>query len=84
MKTVSFRLPDAVVAAIEKEARARRVSKSAVVRDRLGRETGEHRWTTSLEGIADLIGSVDGLPTDLSSRRKAALKATGYGRKRPR
>ena len=34
--------------------------------------------------IADLIGSVDGLPADLSARKKSRLKATGYGRKRPR
>jgi hypothetical protein len=34
--------------------------------------------------IADLVGSVDGLPADLSGRRKAYLRTTGYGRKRPR
>jgi len=34
--------------------------------------------------IADLVGSVDGLPADLSRRRKAYLRSTGYGRKRPR
>jgi len=36
------------------------------------------------DAIADLIGSVDGLPADLSARRKKHLEATGYGRKRPR
>ena len=36
------------------------------------------------EAIADLIGSVDGLPADLSARRKKHLEATGYDRKRPR
>ena len=34
--------------------------------------------------IADLIGSVTGLPTDLSSQKKAYLKTTGYGQKRTR
>jgi len=29
--------------------------------------------------IADLVGSVDGLPMDLSRRKKAYLRTTGYG-----
>jgi hypothetical protein len=33
--------------------------------------------------VADLAGSVKGLPADLSMRKKAYLKATGYGRKPP-
>ena len=84
MKTVSFRLPEALVAEIEKEAGTRRVSKSTVVRDRLGRETREQQWHAALTGIADLVGSVEGLAANLSSRRKAVLKATGYGGRRPR
>ena len=36
------------------------------------------------EAIADLIGSVDGLPSDLGARKKHYLKVTGYGRKRHR
>jgi hypothetical protein len=35
----------------------------------------------SLEAIADLIGSVDGLPADMSRRKKSYLKTTGYGQK---
>jgi hypothetical protein len=38
----------------------------------------------SLAAIADLVGSVDGLPADLSKRKKAYLKTKGYGRKRAR
>ena len=61
------------------------IPKPNVVRERLratsGR-SGEHR--TSSETIADLIGSVDGLPADLGARRKVSLKKTGYGRKRDR
>jgi hypothetical protein len=34
--------------------------------------------------MADLVDSVGGLPADLSARRKAYLKTTGYGRKRAR
>ena len=36
------------------------------------------------DAIADLIGSVDGLPADLSTRKKQYLQAAGYGRKRSR
>ncbi len=32
--------------------------------------------------ITDLIGSVTGLPADLSARKKGYLLATGYGRRR--
>ncbi|HYA04373.1 MAG TPA: antitoxin MazE-like protein [Xanthobacteraceae bacterium] len=34
--------------------------------------------------IAHLVGSVDGLPSDLSTRKKYYLKLYGYGRKRSR
>jgi hypothetical protein len=37
-----------------------------------------------LDAIADLAGSVDALPRDLSARTKTHLKSTGYGRKRAR
>jgi Arc/MetJ-type ribon-helix-helix transcriptional regulator len=84
MKTLTVRLPEALVAEIEAESRERRRSKSDVVRERLtlGAETRSRRKTPEI--IADLAGSVDGLPADLSERKKAYLKATGYGRKRPR
>lgn len=85
MKVLTVRLPERVVAQIDAESRRRRVSKSDVIRERL--EAGEGRRSpgaTSLETIADLIGSIDDLPPDLSGRRKHYLTATGYGRKRPR
>lgn len=85
MKTLTVRLPEALVAEIETESRGRRISKSDVVRERLQRRGGRvARRPAPLAAIADLIGSVDGLPADLSSQRKRYLKATGYGRKRPR
>jgi Arc/MetJ-type ribon-helix-helix transcriptional regulator len=85
MKTLTVRLPEALVAQIEAESRHRNISKSDVVRERLNvaRPTQGARPAT-LDEIADLIGSVDGLPADLSTRKKHYLKATGYGRKRPR
>jgi Arc/MetJ-type ribon-helix-helix transcriptional regulator len=81
MKTLTVRLPDKLAAQIEAESRARKVSKSDIVRDRLASAPPER--TDSLDDIADVIGSVDGLPADLSRNIKRYLKA-GYGRKRPR
>jgi Arc/MetJ-type ribon-helix-helix transcriptional regulator len=84
MRTLTVRLPEALVAQIEAESRERRISKSEVVRDRLRRAGKDgRRRPSSFEAIADLIGSVKGLPPDLSSRKKEYLKA-GYGRKHRR
>ena len=85
MKTLTVRLPEAMVAKIEAESRRRKLSKSDVVRERL--QAADERPATHsarLDGIADLIGSVEGLPEGLSSKRKEYLKSTRYGRKRPR
>jgi Arc/MetJ-type ribon-helix-helix transcriptional regulator len=85
MKTITVRLPEALVADIEAESRLRRVSKSDVVRERLQRARAANGGpSVGLEGIEDLIGAVDSLPADLSSRKKAYLKSTGYGEKRRR
>ena len=85
MKTLTVRLPEPLVAEIEAESRGRHVSKSDIVRERLQVAPGSTRpRRASLDAIADLIGSVDGLPADLSAHTKRALEATGYGRKRPR
>jgi len=76
------RLPEALVAEIEEESRGRRVSKSDVIRERLklpARSLRSRR--TPADSIADLVGSIDGLPADLSARKKKYLKATGCGRK---
>ena len=84
MKTLTVRLPEALVAQIEAESRERRLSKSDVVRERLSLAARPRRRRLApLAAIADLIGSVDGLPIDLSEKKKSHLKATGYGRKRP-
>lgn len=85
MKTLTVRLPAALVAQIEAEARARKLSKSDVVRERLRlAPRSRDRRPAPLDAIADLVGSVDGLPADLSARKKAYLEATGYGQKRRR
>ena len=85
MKTLTVRLPDELAARIEAESRARKVSKSDVIRERLSRPPRSRgRRESALDAIADLVGSVDGLPADLSARRKAYLAASGYGQKRRR
>jgi Arc/MetJ-type ribon-helix-helix transcriptional regulator len=85
MRTLTVRLTETLAAEIETESRVRRISKSDVVRERLQRAArAPQRRPAPLAAIADLIGSVDRLPADLSAHRKRHLKATGYGRKRPR
>jgi Arc/MetJ-type ribon-helix-helix transcriptional regulator len=84
MKTLTVRLPEPLVADIEAESRVRKISKSDVVRERLERAPRKRRRAASLNAIADLIGSVDGLPTDLTARKKGYLQDMSYGQKRPR
>jgi Arc/MetJ-type ribon-helix-helix transcriptional regulator len=84
MKMLTVRLPEPLVAEIEAESRGRSISKSDVVRERLESTPRKRRRSAPLSAIADLIGSVDGLPADLSARKKDYLRATGYGQKRPR
>ena len=85
MKTLTVRLPEALAAEIESESRRRKLSKSDVVRERLAaaRKSGRHQ-PALLDAIADVIGSGDGLPRDLSARTKSCLKSTGYGVERSR
>src|SRR5438132_11276318 len=79
MKSLTVRLPEPLVADIEAESRGRKISKSDVVRERLERAPRQRRRTASLTAIADLIGSVDGLPRDLTARKNEYLHASGYG-----
>jgi Arc/MetJ-type ribon-helix-helix transcriptional regulator len=85
MTTLTVRLPEALVAEIERESRDRRCSKSDIVRERLqgaGRSTRSR--STPLDAIADLVGSIGGLAADLSSRKKRQLKTKRYGQNRAR
>lgn len=84
MKTLTVRLPEPLIADIEAESRGRNISKSDVIRERLElAPRGRRRRTASLRAIAELVGSVDGLPKDLAARKKPYLQKTGYGQKRP-
>ena len=82
MKTITVRLPEPLAEDIESVSRLRQISKSDVVRERL--ERARRSAGAPAAALADLIGSVNGLPADLSARKKQHLKATGYGKKRAR
>jgi Arc/MetJ-type ribon-helix-helix transcriptional regulator len=74
MKTLTIRLPDSLAAEIEHESQARHVSKSDVVRERLRQpHSASRKRGTMAEMIGNLIGSVSGLPADLSSNKKKYL-----------
>jgi len=73
MQTISLKLPEDLLADLEREAKARRVSKSALVRE--GVETvlrhRSRRGAPSCYDLArDLAGSVKGLPRDLATNPK--------------
>jgi Arc/MetJ-type ribon-helix-helix transcriptional regulator len=83
MKTLTVRLPEAVVAQIEAESRARRISKSDIVRERLSTAATTAKRPKALDAIRDLIGIVDAPSSDISENKKLKLKTMGYGSKRP-
>ena len=85
MKSLTVRLPVPLVNEIDAESRVRKMSRSDVVRERLTASRRRVRARpASFDAIADLVGSVDHLPADVSERRKHYLSSTGYGRTRRR
>ena len=73
MQTISLKLPEDLLADLTREAKARRVSKSALVRESVEAAL----WHRSRRGAAscydlarDLAGSVEGLPHDLAGNPK--------------
>ena len=84
MKTLSIRLTDELAAQLEAESHARKMSKSDIVRERLINSEQTFAPSEWSEVLAGVVGSVDGLPADLSSNVKAYLKSSGYGRNRSR
>jgi hypothetical protein len=77
LQTLTVRLPEELATQIEAESRQRKISKSDVIRERLSLGHSRHQRTALLHAISNLIGSVDGLPSDLSTRKKKYLKARG-------
>lgn len=73
MRTISLRLPDSLVDQMEQEAKARRVTKSSLVRESLERALSRESPAGAVscyEMARDLAGSVRGLPEDLAVNPK--------------
>ena len=85
MQTLVLRIPDELAAELEAEATKCNLTKSEIARRRL--ISGGSQAVNSSPGfelIADLIGTVEGGPADMSARKKDYLKAKGYGKPRHR
>ena len=84
MKTLTVRISDALATELETESRRRKTSIAAIVRGRLEPSmAAQSRSPALLEAISDLIGSIDGLPTDLSNKKKY-LRIMRFGQNRSR
>ena len=73
MRTISVKLPDELLAQLGKEAKARRVTKSWLVRESL--EKGLHEQPSAgavscYDLARDLAGTVKGMPKDLAGNPK--------------
>jgi hypothetical protein len=80
-----LKLPGALIAELEAEAKRRGTSKSEVMRDALGQVLGASRRRkahTCLDRMGDLLGSQPG-PRDASTNPRY-LEGFGRGRKGPR
>ena len=79
MRTISFKLPDALLREVESEARLRRVTKSQLVRASLEQALTEGRGgagASCYDLARDLAGKMKGLPKDLATN-PAYLKGFG-------
>src|SRR5688572_13329144 len=73
MNTISLKLPERLLERLEKECRARRTTKSALVRECLEKtlDARASDGAASCYDLArDLAGSVKGLPRDLATNPK--------------
>ena len=73
MRTISLKLPDNLLAELEREAKARRVTKSVLVRESLEtalRQRPRRRAASCYDLARDLAGSVRGLRRDLADNPK--------------
>ena len=73
MPTISLKLPDELLTRLNKTARARRVTKSGLIRESLERTLSEQ---PQADGVScydlarDLAGTIGGLPRDLADNPK--------------
>ena len=81
MERIAIRIPSELARALEQQALEMNLTKSEVARRRLisGSVSGLLK-SEGFEMIADLVGAVEGLPSDLSSKKTDYLNRTGYGK----
>ena len=85
MKTLVLRIPDDLARELEAEAKKSHLTKSEIARRRLIAAGSMNQEAGSgFDLIADLVGSVEGGPADMSARKKEYLKSEGYGKSRHR
>lgn len=72
MRTIAVKLPDELLAELEREAKVRRVTKSALLRESLREALRRtpRRAGSCYDLTRDLAGSVKGLPRDLAGNPK--------------
>lgn len=73
MRTISLKLPDDLLAQLDSEAKARRVTKSWLVRDSLEKALRKQSRAGAISCYdlsRDLAGTVKGLPKDLATNPK--------------
>jgi hypothetical protein len=85
MQTLVLRIPDDLARELDAEAKKSQLTKSEVARRRLiAAGSQSHNTASGFDLIVDLIGKVEGGPTDMSGRKKEYLKTTAYGKSRHR
>lgn len=85
MQTLVLRIPDDLARELDAEAKKTHLTKSEVARRRLiAAGSQSHVVASGFDLIADLVGTVEGGPADMSARKKEYLKTTSYGKSRHR
>jgi hypothetical protein len=82
MQTLVLRISDDLARELEAEAERLNLTKSEIARRRLSAASAAAAPASGFDLIADLVGTVEGGPADMSARKKHHLKATGYGKKK--
>ncbi len=81
MQTLVLRIPDDLARELDAEAKKAHLTKSEVARRRLIAAGSQSPDAASgFDLIADLVGTVEGGPADVSARKKEYLKLTSYGK----
>jgi predicted DNA-binding protein len=73
MPTISLKLPDELLARLDKTARERRVTKSSLIRERFEKGLTERRQADSVscyDLAREFAGAIRGLPEDLADNPK--------------